>query len=626
MSRSRHNPNAAPVSLFPFLAVLLCTMGALVMLLVAMTHVSRENALVAAEATAVVQPAPVVAEARPDPGAEKRREQLDKAKAYLTQAASDSEKIESKLRQDQLRLSQTEDHIRRLTDHLRSLRSAVAELREVDAKHYDDRAQAERNLKQLEELIAETKAEIEELEQEGNEQFKSYAIVPYKGANGTRRQPIYIECRGEQVLLQPEGVALTPADFKKPLGIGNPLAAALRATREYYARNNPDAGYDPDAEPYPLIIVRPDGVLAYYGVREAIRSWDSDFGYEMVAADWVLKFPAPNPVLFDLQARAIDRARLRRNLLARAAPRAYGGTGGQIPSATQRTGTGPRQPYDGGVIGPSNGAAQRSGGLTSFAGGQEFAGGQDQAAGGGAPRTDVPRGGAPELGPGSPATAFAGESTPGNPGDGASERFSLEADGGRGAAPSQATTEGQRSSDTPGSPASAAAQAASSSGGSGQPSAPGSSAGSSSRSLAITPQANSRGADWAVDKNSPRDIPIQRSVQVMVRGDRLVLLPGRDQSALRGGGEDAGKTVYLDGATQNGLDNFVTEVRNQVQSWGMAGQGLYWRPVLMLNVAPDGAGRADDLVRLLERSGIDVRYERTATLPNAAPTQSRSSR
>ena len=51
-------------------------------------------------------------------------------------------------------------------------------------------------------------------------------------------------------------------------------------------------GFDPDAgEPYPLILVRPHGEIAYGVVREAIRSWGSEFGYELIENDWELRFP-----------------------------------------------------------------------------------------------------------------------------------------------------------------------------------------------------------------------------------------------------------------------------------------------------------------------------------------------
>ena len=152
-----------------------------------------------------------------------------------------------------------------------------------------------------------------------------------------------------------------------------------------------------------------------------------------------------------------------------------------------------------------------------------------------------------------------------------------------------------------------------------QPGPQGQGASSASAQVSSAPPSATRGNNWAVDKKHASDIAIQRRLQVLVRGDRLVLLPGRDRPTSRGVDANVGATVLLDGATQNGLDDFVDEVRSQVRNWGIAGQGLYWRPVLMLNVAPDGANRAQDLVRLLHRSGIDVQFARTATLPSTEP-------
>ncbi|MEM6330605.1 MAG: hypothetical protein AAF790_10190, partial [Planctomycetota bacterium] len=587
MSRPRQNPSAAPVSLFPFLAVLLCTMGALVMLLVAMTHVSRENALLAtAEPTPpAAEPAPAEPAQQIDPAAiQQRLVDLEQAEAYLAEVEAEREKVDRVLREDQLRLSQTEDHIRRMQDQLKSMRAAIAELRETESQHYDDRAQAERNLGQLEELIAEAKAEIEELEADRDGAFKSYAIVPYRGANGTERQPIYIECRGDRAILQPEGVELPLSDFDEPLGVGNALAAALRATREYYASKNPDAGHDPDAEPYPLIIVRPDGILMYYRVRRAIRTWDSDFGYELVQDGWGLEYPAANPVLSDLQTRAIDRARMRRALLARAAPSAYG-RGGAVGGSPRGRGSGATQPYDRDVLssrptGPAPPSIDPGG--TGIAGrgsrplGRPEFGGPGMAGGGpGIAAAGVPGSETPSQTPTPDRLAARG----GASGD---DQPSGETQPNASAKPPQSG--GDQSSPPPSGRATQAVASAGQPGrGSDRPAGAAAAGASGSVSMTASP-AQSRGADWAVEKGSPRDIAIQRSVQVLVRQDRLVVLPGRDRPVGRGVSSNVGSTVYLDGATAGGLDDFVTRVQQAVRSWGIAGRGLYWRPVLMLNV------------------------------------------
>jgi hypothetical protein len=44
-----------------------------------------------------------------------------------------------------------------------------------------------------------------------------------------------------------------------------------------------------------------------------------------------------------------------------------------------------------------------------------------------------------------------------------------------------------------------------------------------------------------------------------------------------------------------------------MDSWGIAGRGMYWRPILHVYNAPGAEGRADDLEALLEGSGLEVK-------------------
>ena len=115
----------------------------------------------------------------------------------------------------------------------------------------------------------------------------SYAVVPFQGRHGTRRRPVYIECRADEIVIQPAGIVLTGRDFVGPITPGNALAAGLRAMREELARRQQASGGD-TVKPYPLLLVRPDGVEAYYAARKAIKSWGSEFGYELTLAGGVL--------------------------------------------------------------------------------------------------------------------------------------------------------------------------------------------------------------------------------------------------------------------------------------------------------------------------------------------------
>jgi len=106
------------------------------------------------------------------------------------------------------------------------------------------------------------------------------------------------------------------------LGPGNPLDAALRTIREHWARAGGDHG---SGEPYPLLVVRPDGAVAYSMARAAMSSWDDEFGYELIDSDMILDFPASDPNLKRLLETTIATARQRQALLAAAMPSRFDG-------------------------------------------------------------------------------------------------------------------------------------------------------------------------------------------------------------------------------------------------------------------------------------------------------------
>jgi hypothetical protein len=159
-------------------------------------------------------------------------------------------------------------------------------------------------------------------QQQAASQSPVYAIVPYEGPQGTRRRPIYIECTARGVIIQPHGIVLQAHDFAGPMGPGNPLDAALRGIREYYARLGTLGAQD---EPYPLLIVRPDGVEAYAAARTAMRSWDDEFGYELVDEAMQLAYPDADPALTQLIEKVVKDAQSRQAILAAAMPSHFGG-------------------------------------------------------------------------------------------------------------------------------------------------------------------------------------------------------------------------------------------------------------------------------------------------------------
>jgi len=145
---------------------------------------------------------------------------------------------------------------------------------------------------------------------------------------------------------------------------------------------------------------------------------------------------------------------------------------------------------------------------------------------------------------------------------------------------------------------------------SGSPSAGGSSSSATGQASSI---ADSQGRNWAVQARNRGAVPIRRPIRVVVRQDQLALLPSRH--AL-GGDAAAGKVISLNQPIDQISNEFVAALRSRIDAWGLAGNGLYWRPVLKLSVGPGAKQTAEQVLRLLKDSGVEIRLPDTALTPN----------
>ena len=666
MSRAKHPEHLNAVQLFPFVAVLLCTMGSLLVLLVGVARSSKVRAVETAVAEQAAARAAAAAKVKLSPEEEAAaKKELGKIAAFQSELGAVRTKAAEQLRQDQLRLSHLEDHMQRLREQLDSLKLTAAELNSLAGEHYDDRQQAQREIERLQQLIEESRQTIDELRAEMKRRPKSYAIVPYQGHRGTFRRPIYIECCENEVILQPEGVKLSMDDFRPPIGPGNPLVAALRAAREYILRYESSAATGKEAEPYPLIIVRPKGVPFYYGVREAIQSWDSEFGYELVEEDWDLKYSPADPQLASLEYQAADLARNRLRALAAAAPQAYGAyrsfgdeddeggeeDGGEEesrqvnhggPQGTGRRGGGgafvvvDRGGFGGqpggdalGAAGLGAGAPGAGGsgetGATNGTGGPGGAGGAGGSGNSGGPALGGPSGGSQTTITGvvadgtsggtratatGGATGSAGSSTQGEAvaGQATDDRYASK-DPNAGVSPNtpQSARSTNQQSQEP-LPEGAATSVSAVAGDDAEQQLD-----DMARQAAANPSGDgekrhgatkARGKNWAIANGGPGMIPIRRTIQVVIREDALAILP--EQSATNDAAA-AGREFPLQDVPEGAYEDMVAALEARIKDWGMAGQGLYWRPVVEMKVGAGGDRRASDLMRLLKNSGIEVR-------------------
>ena len=339
--KRRPRDNSIGVSLFPFLAVLLCTMGALIVLLV---FIAGQASLEASQPTPPPLPAAPVVVVPPEPEpppfdreayAQRQQlqavleEEIEKMKARQTALAAASQ-------EQQAQLDAAAQRVQTLRDEQGRLAAMEAELRQGKGP-MDELAQSAQQLALVERQLLDAEAAYQAKQQAAAQRKPTYAILPFEGRFETRRRPIYIECRRDAIVVQPEGVVLVEDDFRGPMGTGNGLASVVRTIGDYLRRmKHTDLG---DAgRPYPLLLVRPDGIGAYYAARAALQSWDDEFGYEFVEQDWELEFHTPNPELANLTQVSLREARQRQRAFAASAPALFRKTANEsifeIPGST----------------------------------------------------------------------------------------------------------------------------------------------------------------------------------------------------------------------------------------------------------------------------------------------------
>ena len=629
--RRRAARSSAQFSLFPFLAVLLCTMGSLIVLLLVLVQQARVEAK---EQTAPLATDVNASEVDVAATLKEQQKQRQADQAHLTELEEAETKLlelrdtlKDEIATSRLQLGHVEDHIRRLREKLTKLKTDYQLLTQQYQLDSSGRQQQRVELMQLNQQIADARAELEAAKQAAQTKPRSYSIVPYDGPQGTRRRPIYLECQSDRLVIQPEGHVLLLDDMQTT-SPGNPLAAALRATREHLQTTGALRG----GEPYPLLLVRPDGAKTYSAARNAMSTWGSEYGYELIDAEMQLEFPPADEQLADVVRRSIDLARQQQAAIAEVRSRHSGYT--------------PRSSGGGG--GPLVGGSSRSPGGTYLApsrnGGFEVRGGSR---GNDWLDSHVPRTG--EFGTAnqrgteqSPHTSPHGLAPTGSQhqGDGSAQRFASESQGARypqgaggGFYPTQQPGTQQAESPanasqananplanaTAGSPATTA-QPAGDQAGNPQPVPSGNYAASRGDASAMlfsnpgdtpsnpqanaaggdaTPVAQSRGSGWALPASARGATPFSRPIRVQVHADKLVVLPDR-------GDDSRARVVPMTGPMQRSIDAFVGQLWEHMNSWGIAGPQAYWKPILSVDVAPGGEARFAELAALMQQSGVEV--------------------
>ncbi|MBB73993.1 MAG: hypothetical protein CMJ75_05705 [Planctomycetaceae bacterium] len=545
MRRRANRKPETRVALFPFLAVLVCTMGALIVLLVLVVQQAR------VQAVEIVRPDPA-ADLTAQAASQRRQEQREDLNWRSEILAQQRTEKTTELADRRLALSHLEEHLTQMEAQWNKLLEERKAFHALDSPSQANLEQARQQLSKLQTQIDQAQKELERSRQDLQQRPAAYAIIPYHGPQATKRRPLYIECAPAGLIIQPEQIVLTAEELAGPTGPGNPLAAVLRAKREYYRR------LGDSEEPYPLIVVRSDGILAYGAARRSMQGWDDEFGYELVDAQRELHYPPADDRLKQSLQHVIELARKRQLALTRAMPRRYQQeSGGQLRATTNR----------GFVRAPASGPGTGRGGRQRP----------------GTRRNGVTR--PPESYRPPPATAGSGN-VAGRHTYPRSEKPDTDNPRGMAAGSARRATARNTAAATAGS---APNQSSTASG----------AIGTAKDDTAPTSLAKSRGSNFALPKYENDLTEIQRTIRIQCYSDRLVIQKER--------GVDARDlAVPVQGAMSNDIESLIARIWDRMERWGLAIPGGYWKPVLKIDVQPNAEHRFLELSTLLRDSGMIV--------------------
>ena len=383
------------VSTFPFLAVLLCAMGSLIMLLMVFDQRAKRAARQRNMQQAVVQ-------------ARAEEDRWKKAQAALDADATLQQEQERALRaRGEKALGELEGQAKSLATSLESAATAALaekgkagdlrarvesisgqlevgrrDLAALDARLDGTKRaalQRERERQDRKRLVGDAKRAVEaqrdservRLERLATElsglekalkqakdhkdrKTQTFSIIPYKGKRGEDKRPLYVECSSQGLIFHPDRLTVDPASEKTRLLLQ--IEDRARAQNTLYV----NAGLVAHPRPFLMLLVRPDGIENYYKFQVAVKGAALDFGYELIDQEWDLDFPQERQ-LADGNSPAGPGKTLAANTATGnpGAPGRFAGNPGGIPGQPGAIGTGGIPGFPAGPGGKNPGSGVR---------------------------------------------------------------------------------------------------------------------------------------------------------------------------------------------------------------------------------------------------------------------------
>jgi hypothetical protein len=364
MARRHHNNS---ISLFPFLAVLVCAMGSLILLLLVMTRKIRQDQYV--ENNAVVESAASEVDTELAARIAALEKQISSAELNLNSLQENAQAYRSSVDESQVRITDLESELARLREKLKGTDAGAVPVAESLAETRKLKAEEVALLRQLKDTekrllskqqqlakaqdasneaslaLQEKHSDLLKLRDQVDEARSNLAkvsgtstLLEFSNPTGTERTPIVVDVSGKGFEIYPNGIQITPADMEGFPVRDNPFLAAILTIHQHRSKGSVTGA------PYVLLLVRPDGALPFYGAQRILTESNIHYGYELLEAKDSVVSGTPDSTEKPLVTKSIDEAlRRRENLYAKLMAIAQQKSGASGPAGDPANGKGERR-------------------------------------------------------------------------------------------------------------------------------------------------------------------------------------------------------------------------------------------------------------------------------------------
>lgn len=318
MSRRPTN-NSAGVALFPFLAVLVCTMGSLILLLIVTTKRIRAAAIEKARQAVVVdvvEREPIVSEVEPESvpvDVAQHERAIQEWQTQLESLTHERDSAQESLTDLERKLAAAESAMLRTQQTASTKKDKLKEARSVQQKAATDRERLQKEVDAMRDELAASEQRLTDAKERQKTAQSKFAFIPFDGRNGTTRRPILIECTENFIRFVPEDVRMTESDLAGFTPGINPLRSGVTELIRYWevfdrlhaeeaADSQPKPATENEllsdssqgTEPYVLLIVRPHGERMFLAAKIFLSQLKVPYGYELLDENMELEFANPD--------------------------------------------------------------------------------------------------------------------------------------------------------------------------------------------------------------------------------------------------------------------------------------------------------------------------------------------